>query len=119
METLLITSQYWARKVQIEWLVEKSCRLQLRGLVELMGHVLQDRNEDTYLGLSSGKHSLTKSKLLGHFRGVIKLLSTLGTVSQKWKFCVGQRRTFVKTFIYIMFDYILYLQPVLEELGRW
>lgn len=115
MQRLLQTSESWATKVQMEWGASKSCGIKLHGLVKILGQTLQDRDEDFYLGVSFNHRGVTGSKLVDRLNGSLRLLATLRTVTARWTLTVRQSKKFVKTFIFSKCDYLLFLQPMTDE----
>lgn len=118
MRNLVHMSEVWAAKVKMEWAAEKSCGLNLYGLVTIMGKQLQDKDEEVYLGVSFNSSGVTDTKLKERIKHALRLLKKLQTITARWKLTVRQRRNAVKTFIFSPCDYLLYLQQMTSEVEK-
>lgn len=108
----------WAEQTYMQWAVSKSCGIRLPGRVTLAGEDLPQKEEDIYLGISLGHRSVTDSKLLSRVAAGRAMLSKLRRCIQRWKTTTQQRRRLVNTFVYSIMDYLLYMEPLTEQVAR-
>lgn len=118
MQLLLTLSESRPKEVQNEWSIKKSFGIQLHGLVTIRCQELQDRDEEVYLCVSLGRYGVAESKRLERLQVVLSVLRLLRYVTRHWELPLRQRRRFVKTFVYRNCDYLLYLQPVTEQIRK-
>lgn len=112
MQDLLTDSGAWATSVQMTWAVQKSYGIQLPGAVTLSGTPLPDKDIVDYLGVSLGPQGVTAHRLTARINAAMIMLQTIMRITRTWQTTVRQRRAIVKTFIYSVVDYVLYLQPL-------
>lgn len=108
-------SVQWADEHDMIWAVAKSCGLDLPGQATLNGKPLENVNEATYLGVTLNRRGVTARKLCERIEAGRKMLMKLRRTTKRWTTTLEQRRLFVKTFVYSVVDYVLYLQPSTPE----
>lgn len=64
MQRLLLVSKSWADKVNMTWTIQKSCGLQLLGIMMLATVKLPGMDEELYLWVSFGGRGVTDRKLI-------------------------------------------------------
>lgn len=115
MQNILNTSTNWADDVGMQWTIEKSCGIMLPFSLTMKGKDLPDRNLVTYLGVTLGPHGVTDHKLCERIHAANSKLRKLVRVTRSWKTSLKQRRLFIKTFVFSICDYLLFLQPLTQQ----
>lgn len=115
MQQLLNTSISWSDEVGMEWTIHKSCGINLPFTLSLKGDALPNRNHATYLGVSLGPHGVTDDKLRERIQAAHHKLRKLRRITGPWKTTLRQRRLFVKTFVFSLCDYLLFVQPLTQK----
>lgn len=114
MQNMLDSCVRWSTKVQMDWTVQKCSAIGVPTPISIQGIEIPSQDHPTYLGVSMGNHGLTEHRLLQRMEAVSGMLDKLRRVVGSWETTVRQLRMFVKTFVYSLVDYLLYLQPVTQ-----
>lgn len=111
-------SAQWAVDMRMQWAVSKSCGIQLPEHVTLAGEELPDKREEVYLGISLNRNAVTDSKLLSRIAAGQAMLGKLRGLIKGRPTTTQLRRMLVKTFVFSITDYLLYMQPLTERVTR-
>lgn len=112
MQEMVTSCETWAKKFQMKWAVEKSCGIMVPFPLKMDDSTLPNTSTATYLGVSLGPYGLTDQNLCERICSAKRKLHRLIRLTRNWRTTVRQRRTLVKTFIFILTDYMIYAQPM-------
>lgn len=108
----------WANSSGMSWSVQKSFQLESQHSTTLTGLPLPQAKEVSLLGTTLGPYGITHTKLLHRISDAMKRMSALSRLLRRWKLSYKQKRAIVKTFIFSVTDYVLYLQPITGALRQ-
>lgn len=115
LKSFLNDADIWAGDYDMVWSIPKSCGLDLPARVSFKEERMPQSTKPCYLGVTLWKRSVLDHRLLTRLSGARKLLMQLRTTTKKCNLSVAIRRRFIKTFIFSIMDYVLYLQPYSER----
>ena len=116
LQSLLDKSTEWAEENGMTWNPQKSHLLgQMTQEINLTGSPLQSQSEIVYLGISLSESGTTDTQLLKRLKQAQISVKTLTTVLRHTAIDVRQRRSIIFSFLLSLFEYLLLLQPLTNE----
>lgn len=112
MQHLLNESYDWASRTGMSWALPKCFGISLPSPVQIAGHTLASKDEGIILGVSLGARGVTHTKLLARLDAGRRMMFLIRTATRRWKTTLRQRRSFVKSFVFSITDYLAFLQPL-------
>lgn len=100
----------------MRWAIQKSYGIKPPDVLHLVGAPQIDEEEVEYLEFSLGPYCITEQRLTQRANAAITMLRTIMRITKAWRTTLRQRREILKTFIYSIICYVLYLQPLTEKM---
>lgn len=110
MQQLLNSCVECKTGVGINWTISKCSCFSLPTTVHMNGSNMWSKNRTTSLGVSMGNRGIKEDCLLDHMHSSRTMRTKIRRPIGKWNTTIRQRGIFIKTFVYILIDYLLYMQ---------
>ena len=113
LQNLLDAAHNWSAAHKMKWAIPKCLLIcdDNHGL-HLNSNPLSTASEAPYLGVAINHTGVTDKSLLDRIRKAHITLSIIIDATKSLRHSARQRRLIIKTFVFSIMDYILYLQPI-------
>ena len=112
LQNMLNGASEWGTEYMMKWAVPKCHALSLPGPVYMNAQQIPSTDEASHLGVTIRKHGVSDTRLLSRIQSAFGKLCQIRRVTNDWHTDPARRRGFVKTFVYPICDYLLYIQPL-------
>ena len=112
LQNMLNGAAEWGTEYKMTWAVAKCHALSLPGPVYMNGQQIPSTHEAAHLGVTIRKYGVSDARLLNRIKAAFGKLCQIRRVTKEWHTDPARRRGFVKSFVYSICDYLLYMQPM-------
>lgn len=118
LQDLLTSASSWSATMKITWSVPKFSSIDEKQPLTLADKPLPVKSETTYLGITMTTQVLSKTEILSHIRHASNMVSLLMSSLKTCRTSIKQRRSFLKTFVFRITDYVHYTQPIVPPVAE-
>ena len=112
LQVMLNECDEWSKDAKMIWSVSKSLIINSTQPLYLSEEEVPNGIWGKYLGVSLTKYGVGDEMLINRLEKASTILSFIRRVTAQHKSSVRQRRMIVKSFVFSLVDYCLYLQPM-------